>query len=296
MSDENLINVEEDAPAPVAEAPAPPEAAPEAPIAAAEAEDLDLNAIDVKDEARVRGLIGELSRKRAENRTLKTQAERAAQLEQELNQSRPYVEFLRANPHLTQARPPEPQAPPDPKADPDAVEAARLMDFYTSDGKPDVERGARYLALQDRRAGRAAQQAMAPTVQQNLTSQAQANYTMLRGFKLPNGQALKQEIVDGIWMSAAREPNGLQTLANPDSVRALALLAIGAQSLGTPVAPAAPHQVPVVTESAGGRATTPAQRLSGLEERTLGQRGLSAADYQKLTKDFKAGQSNVLED
>jgi hypothetical protein len=52
---------------------------------------------------------------------------------------------------------------------------------------------------------------------------------------------------------------------------------------------------PLVTEAAGGRASTPQQRLSQLEESTLRQRGMSAAKYQELTKDFKPGQSNVLE-
>jgi hypothetical protein len=295
--DANLINVEDDAPEP---APTPP-AAPEAPldppvVASTESEDLDLNAIDVKDEARVRGLIGELSRKRAENRTLKEQATRAQQLEAELNQAKPYLDFVKNNPQLLQPRQPEPQVPAHPEADPDAVEAARLMDFYTADGKPDVERGARWLALQDKRSGRVAQQTMAPTVQQSLQDKAQANYVLLRNFKLPDGTPLRQEIVDGIWSATAREPNGMATLANPQSVQALALLAIGAHSLSTPRQPAAPARPPVVTESAGGRATTPAARLSTIEERTIAQRGMSAAQYAEHTKDFKPGVSNVLED
>ena len=293
MSEENALNVEEDGPA-LVEAPAPEPEAPPEPVAP-EIPDVDLNAVDVRDEQRVRGVIGELSRIRAENRTLKEQAGRLAQVEAELNQSRPYVEFLRANPHLTQPRQPDP-VPAAPEADPDAVEAARLMDFYTADGKPDVDRGARWLALQDKRSNRAAQAQMQPLQQQSMQERAQANYAMLRNFTLPDGSKLQQTIVDGIWTATQREQNGLATLANPESVRALALLAIGAQSLGTRPQPSAPANPPLVTEATGGKGSLPAQRLSNLEERTITQRGMKPAAYQELTKNFKAGQSNVLEE
>lgn len=296
MSEANALNVEDDAQTPpVAETPpAAPETPPETPPATPESDDIDLNAVDFKDEGRIKGLIGELSRKRAENRTLKAQAERATQLEAEAAANRPYVDFVRNNPQLLQPRQPEPEKPTAPDADPDAVEAARLMDFYKADGSPDVERGGRWLALQDRRSGRVAQQAVQPWAQQTERERANANYVQLRTFATANN--IRQEIVDGIWQMAEREPNGLRTLSNPDSVRALALLAMGANTLATPKQPAPPAKEPLITESAGGRATTPAQRLSGLEERTLQQRGLTPAKYEELTKGFKPGQSNVLED
>ena len=81
MSDENALNVEDDV-TPEPEAPAP---AAEAPVEAAPEAEVDLNAIDVKDEGRVRGIIGELSRIRAENRALREQGTRLAQVEAELN-------------------------------------------------------------------------------------------------------------------------------------------------------------------------------------------------------------------
>jgi hypothetical protein len=40
----------------------------------------------------------------------------------------------------------------------------------------------------------------------------------------------------------------------------------------------------------------PQVRLSNLEERTLQQRGLKPQAYQELTKNFKPGVSNVLEE
>lgn len=295
MSDENLINVEDDQPEAVA--PAAPEApvAPEPPVVAAPDAEIDINSIDIKDEGRIKGVIGELSRIRAENRTLKTQAERAGQLEQQLNEAKPYVDFLRNNQHLMQPRQPEPVAPP-PEADPDLVETARTLDLYTSDGKLDLEKAGKVLAIQDRRAGRVAQTTIQPMQQQTMQSQAHANYQMLRSFKMADGQVLRQEIVDGIWQATAREPNGLQTLSNPDSVRALALLAIGAQAMTTRSQPAPPVAPPVVTEASGGRGSLQPQRLSAIEERVLQNKGLSATKYQELTKDFKPGVSNVLED
>jgi hypothetical protein len=298
VSDEHLINVEDDTPeAPVASAAAG-EPSPD-PVAAGAPEpdgDLDLNAVDVKDERQAKGLIGEVSRLRATIRDLKTQAERAATLEHELNQARPYLDFVRTNPHLLQPRPAEPDRPAAPDVDPDAVEAARLMDFYKADGSPDVERGARWLALQDKRSNRVAQTTIQPLQQASLQERAQANYTMLRNFKLADGKPLRQDIVDDLWRAAAKEQNGLATLANPDSVRALALLAMGAQALTQPAQPAAPAQPPIVTEASGGRASLPAARLSAIEERTIAQKGLSAAKYHELTKGFQPGRSNVLEE
>lgn len=296
---ENLINVEDDNPAPAAPvAEAPPPAAPEAPPIAAAPEpaaEADLNAVDVRDEQRVRAIIGELSRLREQNRTLKPAAEKVAQLEAELNQSRPYLDFIRANPHLLQPRQPEPQtAPAKPAPDPDAEEAARLMDFYKQDGTPDVDRGARWLALQDKRSGRVAQQAVQPWAQQNVQERANANYGQLRAWSQQQG--IRPEIVDGIWNSARNEPNGLQALANPDSVRALALLALGAHSMATPKQPAPPAQPPVVTEASGGRVNVAAARLSPIEEQVLKQRGMTQTTYESLTKGFKPGASNVLEE
>ena len=299
MSDENLMNLEDDGPALPPPEPVPASPEPAVPVAAAPEADaeLDLNAVDLKDEGRIRGLIGELSRLRSERKDLKGAKEQLSQLQQQVAEMKPYADFVRNNPQLLQPRQPEPQTPPPPDADPDAIEAARLMDFYRADGTPDVERGAKWLALQDKRANRVAQTTIQPLQQQSLQERANANYVMLRNFKLANGAALKPEIVDGLWQAAAREPNGLQTLANPESVRALALLAMGAQAYATPQQPAAPAAPPVVTEASGGRPSLAPVRLSALEERVLSQHGhLNATKYADLTKDFKPGRANVLED
>jgi hypothetical protein len=157
-----------------------------------------------------------------------------------------------------------------------------------------VDRGARWLALQDKRAGRVAQQAVQPWAQQSVQERAQGNYTQLRGWATTNG--IKPEIIDGIWQMAAREPNGMHTLANPDSVRALALLAMGANTLSTPKQPAPPAQPPVITEGSGGSQKVPQARLSAVEEAVLKHRGMAANKYAELTKGFKPGVSNVLEE
>ena len=98
MADEPLpagaVSLEDDpAPAP---APGPPAEPPPPPVAAVPDEEPEPDQVD--------GLLGALRATRAENKALKQTAARVAELEQQVNQARPYVDFLRTNPGLMQAR------------------------------------------------------------------------------------------------------------------------------------------------------------------------------------------------
>ena len=161
MSDESVVGVsleDDTTPTPV---PGSQTAAPPVPPAEPPAE-VDPNSVDLKDEQQVRGLLAELSRVRGTNRDLKAKAERADQLEQYVQQKQPYITVLEQNPDLFKRPSAPPAEPPKPGADPDALEAAQLMDFYKPDGSPDTDRGAKWLALQDKRAGKLTQQAVQP--------------------------------------------------------------------------------------------------------------------------------------
>src|SRR5688572_719069 len=76
----------------------------------------------------------------AEAATLKQQI---AQLTQQLQQTQPYVQAYQA---MTQAA----QQAAAPEDTSDAEEYAKLLDLYTAEGKPDIERGKKGLALQRR--------------------------------------------------------------------------------------------------------------------------------------------------
>src|SRR5262245_27620450 len=81
--------------------------------------------------------LAALKQLRGEHKALKEQAKHAQQLQEWVNTNKPKVDFMDQNQHLWQQ--PKPPAPP-PDADPDLVEIAQSLDFYTTDGKPDLKR------------------------------------------------------------------------------------------------------------------------------------------------------------
>src|SRR5262245_51277364 len=79
--------------------------------------------------------LSALKEAREENKKLKERAAKADAYENWINQNKPKVDFMDQNQHLWQQ--PKPQAPP-PDADPKLVRIAKSLDFYTTDGKPDL--------------------------------------------------------------------------------------------------------------------------------------------------------------
>lgn len=261
------------APAPSSEEPAP----------------TDQDVQEAGGDQRVAGLIAALRIERQKARTATERASRVDALEQELAQNRPYVEFVKANPNLLQPRQPEPPPVP-PAADPDAVEVAQLMDFYKSDGSLDVEKGAKHLALMDRRAGRQSQEAVKPYREQSLQERSDANFQRALNVRDAEGNLPSQEAVRSVWNLMPVEDR-----AKPETAMVMAMLAHGADKLRMKVPIAAPQSAPVVTESAGGQ-SRPLVSLSALEERILSQRGTSAQAWAEHTKTFQPGRPTVLED
>lgn len=300
MSDEQNLILEDDTPeavpdvspaasvAPVAAAlaPAPPPAADE---------EIDPNAVDLKDEARVRGLLAELSRQRGVVRDLKPKAERAAALEQEIAQARPYVDFLRSNPDLLKPRPTTPAA--DPQADPEAMAAAQLYDFYTPKGEPDLVKGAAHVRMVRQEAQRIAQQTIQPYAQQSAQEKSNFNYHAVLQMKDPQGRTPSPEAVTQIWRQILSEPNGLAITADQRAAAFLAMAAFGIDRMthkapGDPV----PRAGPVLETEASGGHPRSRPAMSATEERIAAQRGIKPEKWQELTKGFVAGRSTILED
>lgn len=287
MSENDLppgsVNLEDD-PEPQAP-PAAPVAEPEppAPIAAAPPAEPDSDP-----DPRVNGLIQAVKAERQKAKDLAAKAARADQLAQELAQAQPYVDFLRANPGVMQPRQEAPPPAPDPTADPDAIEAARLMDFYKADGSPDVERGARYLALQDRRAQAAAQHAVGPIQRTTAEAQADVNYARVLQIKDAAGNAPSKESVDAAWKLMDKKD-----LADPQVAAVVSVIALGLDRM-RPLPPAPAPHAPLVTEPSGGapRGTT---TLSPMQQRIAAQRGVSQADFLKQMQGFQPGRPTILE-
>lgn len=275
--------------------PPEPVAAPPEPVALEEA---DLNEVDPKDETKVRAILAELSRKRAENRELKTKADRTQELETYVAQNQPYIEVLRQNPGLLRQAPAAPApAPVESRTEEaaDAVEAAKLFDFYKPDGTPDAARGARHLALVRTTAQQIARQEVAPVQQQTARDKSAINFQRALQSKAPNGAIPNPQVLQALWQNSPPEDT-----ANDQYASLLTLMALGAdvaQGRAAVTLPtvAAPGRPPLVTEAAGDPQGRPRVSLSDLERDIALSRGVSEQKWQDQTKDYKAGRPNTLE-
>lgn len=290
MSDDGLMNLEDDGPEPVADvAPAdvaPVEAAPEPPVADPD----EADAVDIGGQKAVPlAVVKEL---REKVRNLSEKAQKADALEAWQRENEPALRFLQNNRDLLIQRAEPPAAPAAPSIDPDAREAALLMDFYKPDGSPDDERGAKWLALQEKRANRVAEAQMAPIRQRTQMDQATANYNLARQVKDANGESPSDASLQAIWRQMPPE-----LVADPSVAGVMAALALGLDRLNGPKrGPVVPMPPPaLVTESSGGH---PKARpsLSPLEERIAADRGVSATKWQEHTRGYQPGRAMTLED
>lgn len=287
MSDEppaGSLDLEADAPPEPVAAPAPEVPAAAAPAAEPTGEVVDAAGTHYVPVAAIQDERGK--RQAAEAR--------AAQLEQQAAQNEPILALLRNNPGLLQRPEPVTPAAPLPTDDPDALEAARLMDFYTADGKPDAERGARYLALQDRRATTAAQRAVQPLTQQTQQERANLNFQKALALKDPSGQPINPQTLTAVWQQVQRDANGVNILADPQAAAFVAAAALGIQTLTGPAAVVPPSRPPVVTEAAGS-ASGRRVSVTELETRVAAERGRNVDQWATLTKGHQSGRPNLVE-
>jgi hypothetical protein len=273
---------------PVAEPVAEPAAAPE-PVAAHEPD-----AVEVAGQRMVP--LAALQAAREEARTLKQKAEQVDQVSAWYQANRPYVEFLQNNPDLLKPRPAAPAPPPaptPPEQDETLTQLARTLDLYTPEGKPDATRAAVIRNLVKSEAQTIAQEAVKPLEAMTTRERANANLQYAYSATTPDGHKADPEVLKQIWANG--DPKVLST---PEGAAMAVLMAVGmSQFARQPQAPqpAAPNQPPVVTEPVGGRNINRAP-ISEFEQRIANVRGIAPQKYAELTRDFKPGHVNVLED
>jgi hypothetical protein len=290
MSDVSY-NVEDGPPPPDTPAPEPVTPEPAAPPVAAAPEEPETQ--EIAGQKMVP--LPALQAAREEARALKQKAEQFDQVSSWYAQNKPYVDFLQANPDLLkprQATPAAPQAPPPPETDPELIELARTLDLYTPDGKPDAVRAAKTAAFFDKRADVRTQEAVRPIQEQTYQERSQQNYRDALTMTLPNGDKVNPEIINQIWRNG-----NPKDLANPNLAAFAIMAAIGMQtytkaSQPPPIQP--PETTPVVTEPSGSRTPNRAP-ISEFEQRVANIRGISPQKYAEYTRNFRTGQSNVLE-
>lgn len=299
MSDEIVggVNLEDDGPPLETPAPEPVEqaAAPEQPVA--EAKPAEVEAVEVAGQKYVplAGIVAERKQRQEAERSREELQQRLQQLEQQYGQIAPYAQILKENPQLLAPRQEVAQKPAEPSADPDLVELAQTLDFWDPQtGQPDTKKAARVAGFLERRAQQQAQAAIQPYQQQTLQSRVSENYSRIVNAKLPDGAQVNRAVFDDLFAQAAREPGGMQTLSDPRSVMALAIMAAGAERWVGAAKVQAPPPV-VVTETSGGNPRTRPQ-MSQLEEKIAASKGIAPSKWTESIKTFQKGVSNALED
>jgi hypothetical protein len=245
-----------------------------------------------------RAYRGQIKDLKGKLETANTSAARASELEQQIaslsakvNELQPYVSAYQA---MTQAAQ---QATPNAEEDTEAEEYARLLDLYTNEGKPDIERGKKGLAIQRRLAETAAQKHVAPLQQQSVQQKSDNNVARLKATVAANPNfGVDAALIDAL--AGRMEPGAL---ANPETAKWLLATAIGVVDLnkklgqqGQPAArtpggqfvaqtPAAPLGDPMFTERAGGK-TTVDSPLDDKEKAYIKSAGISEKDYMESVK------------
>jgi TolA-binding protein len=238
---------------------------------------------------------------KAELATLKPSAQRATELEQQIQtlqgtiqQMQPVVQAYQAYINQQQA---QPQAPAQPSAEDTAEleEVARDLDLYTADGKPDLEKARRQIERVEKRAEKIAQRVVAPMQAQDV--QREANYMLARAkaTKAPNGLAPDPKILEAVWAKVdprlAASPDGAKHLwaqayafthmqQTPGAAPAAPAAGTARDASGkfVPAAAAAPPP-PLYTPKAGGAQGPAATALSTEEQKFLKASGMTEKEY-----------------
>jgi hypothetical protein len=278
-------------PAPPVAAPEPPAPVETAPPTEPEQEDIPDGAIEQGGQVMVP--LAALKAEREQNKTLKGKAAQADQMTQWVNQARPYIDFLQANPDLMKQRQEPTQAPvaqTPAQDDPAAIDLARTLDLYTPEGQPDAKRALKIMTTVETLAERKAQAIVKPVQDQSLQEKAIANFHQAANSQLPNGQTVDRNVLWQIWSGG--DPRVLST---PQGAAAAVALAYGMQHMQAAPAIQPPSQPPVVTESFGSRIPG-AKPLTEMDQRVIQVRGMDPKKYAEHAKAFKPGETNQLED
>jgi hypothetical protein len=222
----------------------------------------------------------------AESATLKQQI---AQLQSQMQQMQPYVSAYQA---MTQAA----QQTVTPEDESEAEEYAKLLDLYTTEGKPDVGRAKKAIALFDKRAKSYAEQSVAPIQQQTVNQQSA--YYLSRATNTAIGDVKADpEILRAVWSrldpSVTASPEGAQHAL----IQAIGLTVLRQQQggqAGQPTTTQRPRTAtgqftgqpvgdPLFIEKAGGKESTEVP-LDAKEQAYIKAAGITEKEYRESAK------------
>jgi hypothetical protein len=295
MSDAELLApTTEPAPASAAE-PEPQAAAPAAVTVdddAAFEESIAAQTIDIPDGEKlvplsaVTGAREKIRTIRGERDTYKQQAERAPQLEQELQQLReqlnqvlPGAQAYQALLAAQQAQPAQSQEPAEDVGELEDI--ARDLDLYKVDGTPDIDKARKIHARQVKVAESVARQQVAPLENHSIQ---QASNTMLARALMTEVQGAKADpaILQSVWRSLDPRLTATESGAKEALLAALARsFAAGKVQIGQPVKKQAATELPdpLLTEKAGGRDMPAGIALTDGDRRVARDMGMTDKEY-----------------
>ena len=279
----------------------PPVAAAEPPVdppAPEPDEDAIPEAVEVQPGVRVVP-VGVVKALRDEIKALKPQAQRAHELEQEVNQSRPYVDFLRNNQHLLQ---PQPAAPAPPQGlDPGLEEVGKAIDLWGLDGQVSAQKIGVLDAYVEKKARAIAEQMVAPLQEATHKQQAAANVQNIMQTTKVGGKPMDPQYLKTAIQAITASPDmshadKLRILADPNVAGLIKRVAQGlqAEAMGAAAPPVpVPADPPLHRESAGGGSDQIV--LNENSKRLARVAGISEKDFVDRARKYVPGRSNVLE-
>lgn len=246
-----------------------------------------------------RAYRGQIKELKAQIENTKTSAAEAQTLKQQiitlqgqLEAMQPYVTAYQT---MTQAAQQTTTATED---DSEAEEYAKLLDLYTTEGKPDIGRAKRAIALFDKRARSYAEQTVAPLQQQTISQASKGNLARAAATTIGSVKADPQ-ILNMVWSrldpSVTATPEGAQHAL----IQAIGLTVLQQNTGQQPAAPTAtarntqgqfakaaePAGDPIFTEKAGGKDSPASDApLSTQEQSYIKQMGITEKDYRESAR------------
>lgn len=168
-----------------------------------------------------------------------------------------------------------------------AEEVAKTLDLYTSDGKPDVERGLRFLSISEAMAREQSESVARPLRQEMSMERSRANRAALASRLQRQGAAVDTAIFDQLWNHLTPELTANQEVAAVAAAAALGWpLLFGGQAppavqQAAAAAPVAARPSPVVPTEPVRQTVTPPPRLTGLAARAARDTGMTDAEVEK---------------
>jgi hypothetical protein len=222
----------------------------------------------------------------AELAPLREKASRLDQIKGEWDAAQPALQHARSLQQQQQQQ----QKAAGPLSEQEAIEYAKDLDLYKTDGTPDIARAQRLAARQEALAEKQAQRYVQPLQQASAQQQSAANLQVVSTWKDATGATVDPAILRELWQTMPAEMT-----AQPNIAAVMYRVAIGETVLrGKHKAPTTPPPPVVETAPLGGGGNTRAE-LSSVERSFISAVDMKPKDYEDISSRFKPGERNSLE-